>query len=150
LTFLFIKITLILDAEADLLSLTVPMIIELSRTQIENLHLASSKMTGARRRAFQAEIALKYCNGSPRLTETVFGWSRSTVETGLGEKRTGLFCVGAQSGFSGRKRWEDLHQEAFVALQKLAEAHCQQGPLTQNYLALRELTWHPLDIAVRE
>ena len=33
------------------------MIVELSRTQIEELHRASSKMTGARRRAFQAEIA---------------------------------------------------------------------------------------------
>ncbi len=116
------------------------MIVELSRTQIEDLHLASSKMTGARRRAFQAEIALKYCNGSPRLTETVFGWSRSTVETGLGEKRTGLLCVGAQSGFSGRKRWEDLHREAFVALQKLAEAHCQQDPTFTSSIAFTRLT----------
>lgn len=116
------------------------MIVELSRTQIEDLHLASSKMTGARRRAFQAEIALKYCNGSPRLTETVFGWSRSTVETGLGEKRTGLLCVGAQSGFSGRKRWEDLHQGAFVALQKLAEAHCQQEPTFTSSIAFTRLT----------
>jgi hypothetical protein len=131
---------LILDAEANFLSLTVPMIVELSRTQIEDLHLASSKMTGARRRAFQAEIALKYCNGSPRLTESIFGWSRSTVETGLAEKRTGLLCVGAQSGFSGRKRWEDLHPEAFVALQKLAEAHCQQDPTFTSSIAFTRLT----------
>lgn len=116
------------------------MIVELSRTQIEELHRASSKMTGARRRAFQAEIALKYCNGSPRLTETVFGWSRSTVETGLGEKRSGLLCVGAQSAFSGRKRWEDLHPEAFAALQNLAEAHCQQEPTFTSSIAFTRLT----------
>jgi hypothetical protein len=116
------------------------MIVELSRTQIEDLHRASSKMTGARRRAFQAEIALKYCNGSPRLTESVFGWSRSTVETGLGEKRSGLLCVGAQSGFSGRKRWEDLHPAAFGALQKLAEAHCQQDPTFTSSIAFTRLT----------
>jgi hypothetical protein len=140
LTFLFIKISLILDTEADLLNLTLSMIVELSRTQIEDLHLASSKMTGARRRAFQAEIALKYCNGSPRLTETVFGWSRSTVETGLGEKRTGLLCIGAQSGYSGRKRWEALHPESFVALQKLAEAHCQQDPTFTSSIAFTRLT----------
>lgn len=131
---------LILDAEADLLSLTLPMIVELSRTQIEELHRASSKMTGARRRAFQAEIALKYCNGSPRLTESVFGWRRSTVETGLGEKRSGLLCVGAQSGFSGRKRWEELHREAFAALQTLAEAHCQQDPTFTSSIAFSRLT----------
>lgn len=116
------------------------MIVELSRTQIEDLHRASSKMTGARRRAFQAEIALKYCNGSPRLTETVFGWSRSTVETGLGEKRSGLLCVGAQSAFSGRNRWEDLHPEAFAALQTLAEAHCQQDPTFTSSIAFTRLT----------
>ena len=116
------------------------MIVELSRTQIEELHRASSKMTGARRRAFQAEIALKYCNGSPRVTETVFGWSRSTVETGLGEKRSGLLCVGAQSAFSGRKRWEDLNPEAFAALQNLAEAHCQQAPTFTSSIAFTRLT----------
>ena len=116
------------------------MIVELSRIQIEDLHRASSKMTGARRRAFQSEIALKYCNGSPRLTETVFGWSRSTVETGLGEKRSGLLCVGAQSAFSGRKRWEDLHPEAFAALQELAEAHCQQEPTFTSSIAFTRLT----------
>ena len=113
---------------------------ELTRTQIEDLHLASSKMTGVRRRAFQAEIALKYCKGSARLTETIFGWRRRTVETGLAEKRTGLICVGAQSGFSGRKRWEVLHQEAFVALQKLAEAHCQQDPTFTRSIAYTRLT----------
>lgn len=116
------------------------MIIELSRPQIEELHRASSKMTGARRRAFQAEIALKYCNGSPRFTESVFGWSRSTVETGLGEQRSGLLCVGAQSAFSGRKRWEDLHPEAFGALKKLAEAHCQQDPTFTSSIAFTRLT----------
>jgi hypothetical protein len=72
---------------------------ELTRTQIEDLHLASSKMTGARCRDFDAEIAIKYCNSSARLTEIVFGWGRNTVKTGLAEKRTGIVCVGAQSDF---------------------------------------------------
>ena len=90
-------------------------------------------MTGARRRAFQAEIAIKYCNSSARLTEVVFGWGRNTVETGLAEKRTGIVCVGAQSGFSGSKRWEERYPEAAVALGKLAEAHCQQDPYNLNF-----------------
>jgi hypothetical protein len=116
------------------------MIVELSRDQIEELHRASSKMTGVRCRTFQAKIALKYCNGSPRFTESVFGWSRSTVETRLGEKRSGLLCVCAQSGFSGRKRCEEFHLEAFGALQKVAEAHCQQAPTFTSSIAFTQLT----------
>ena len=97
-------------------------------------------MTGVRRRAFHAEIALKYCQGNARLTELVFGWGRDTVKTGLAEKRTGIVCVGAQSGFSGRKRWEELHPEAFAALRTLAEAHCQQDPTFTSTLAFTRLT----------
>ena len=108
--------------------------------QIEDLRLASSKMTGVRRRAFHAEIALKDCQGNARLTELVFGWGRNTVKTGLAEKRTGMVCVGAQSCFSGRKRWEEQHPEAFAALQTLTEAHCQQDPTFTSTIAFTRLT----------
>ena len=42
-------------------------------SQVADLRLAASKMTGATRRAFQAEMALKYCGGNPLLAETLFG-----------------------------------------------------------------------------
>ena len=58
----------------------------LTPSQIADLRLAASKMQGAKRRAFQAEIAIKYCQSSPRLTETVFGWGRENVALGLAEK----------------------------------------------------------------
>jgi hypothetical protein len=77
--------------------------------QIAELRFAASKMHGAERRAFVAEIALKYCNGNARQTERVFGWGREMVETGLGENRTGLVCVGANASFSGNQRWEEKH-----------------------------------------
>ena len=66
---------------------------QLSQSQIEDLQLAASKLLGAARRNFQAEMALKYCGGSARLTETVFGWGRNNVELGLAEKRTGITCI---------------------------------------------------------
>ena len=74
----------------------------LSPEQIADLRLAASKMTGATRRAFEAEMALKYCQGNPLWAETVFGWNRQTVALGLAEKRSGIICLGAQSAFSGR------------------------------------------------
>ncbi len=33
------------------------------------------------RREFMAEMSLKYCEGSARLTETTFGWSRFAIKT---------------------------------------------------------------------
>ena len=61
-------------------------------------------MSGPKRRAFEAEMTLKYCQGDPVQAETRFGWGRHTVEVGLAERRTGIICLGAQSAFSGRQR----------------------------------------------
>jgi hypothetical protein len=109
-------------------------------SQIVDLRLAASKMTGATRRAFQAEMALKYCGGNPLLAETIFGWGRHTVAVGLAERRTGIMCLGAQSAFSGRKPWEDTQPEAAAALWRLAEAHAQQDPTFRTTLAYTRLT----------
>lgn len=57
--------------------------VSLEAVHLEDIRLAASKMTGAKRRAFQAEMALKYCGGSARRAEDVFGWSRQAVQLGL-------------------------------------------------------------------
>ena len=112
----------------------------LEEDRIEDLRLAASKLKGAARRAFMAEMTLKYCDGRARLAEAVFGWGRETVEVGLAEKRTGLECVGAQAGFCGGKRWEEQYPQAAAALCGLAEAHAQQDPSFQTTLAYTRLT----------
>ena len=109
-------------------------------SQIADLRLAASKMTGATRRAFQAEMALKYCGGNPLLAETIFGWGRHTVAVGLAERRTGIRCLGAQSACSDRKPWEDTQPEVAQALWRLAEAHAQQDPTFRTTLAYTRLT----------
>jgi hypothetical protein len=108
--------------------------------QIAELRFAASKMHGAERRAFVAEIALKYCNGNARQTERVFGWGREMVERGLGEKRTGLVCVGANASFSGNQRWEEKHPAVAADLRRLAEAHAQQDPSFRSTIAFTRLT----------
>jgi Rhodopirellula transposase DDE domain len=112
----------------------------LSPSQSADLRLAASKMTGSKRRAFQAEMTWKYCGGNPLLAETIFGWGRRTVAVGLAERRTGIMCLGAQSACSGRKRWEDTHPEAADALCQLADAHAQQDPTFRTTLAYTRLT----------
>src|SRR5262252_3933598 len=109
-------------------------------SQIADLRLAASTMTGAKRRAFEAEMTLKYCEGNPLQAEMTFGWSRRTVALGLAERRTGIRCLGAQAAFSGRKRWEDVHPEAAAALRQLAEAHAQQDPTFRTPRAYTRLT----------
>jgi hypothetical protein len=113
---------------------------QISPQQIADLRLAAAQMTGATRRAFQAEMTEQYCAGNPRHAERVFGWGRETVEVGLAERRTGVTCMGAQSAFSGRKRWEDRHPQAAAALRSLAEAHAQQDPTFRTALAYTRLT----------
>jgi len=112
----------------------------LTASQIEDLRLAASKMQGAARRAFQAEMAIKYCLGSPRLTETVFGWGRENVTVGLAEKRTGITCVGAQSFYGGAKPWEERQPEAAEALRQLAEEQAQQDPTFRTSIGYTRLT----------
>ena len=118
-------------------------------SHIADLRLAASKMTGTKRRAFEAEMTLKYCEGNSLLAETTFGWSRRTVALGLAERRTGIMCLGAQSAFSGRKRWEDTHPQVAEALRPLAEAHAQQDPTFRTSLAYTRLTGQAALAALR-
>src|SRR5215475_7308497 len=108
--------------------------------QIADVRLAASKMTGATRRAFAAEMTLKYCGGNARQAESAFGWGRHTVELGLAERRTGLRCLGGQSACSGRPRWENTHPQVAEALRQQAEAHAQQDPTFRTSLAYTRLT----------
>ena len=112
----------------------------LNPSQIEDLRLAACKMSGVERRSFEAEMTLKYCDGSARLAERVFGWGRVSVEVGLAEKRTGIACIGAQATYSGAKRWEEKQPQAAAALRELAEAHAQQDPTFQSAIAYTRLT----------
>jgi len=110
-------------------------------THLDDIKLASSKMKGAERRAFPAAIALKYCAGSPRQAEALFGWRRRTVELGLhDEKRTDIVCLSARSAFSGDKLWEEKHPDVTDALWALAQSHSQQDPTFHTTLSFTRLT----------
>ena len=112
----------------------------LSSSQIEDLRLAASKMTGKKRRSFQAQMTLKYCEGSARKAERLMGWGRKNVQLGLEEKRSKIICVGLQSAKSGSKKWEELFPEAAQALEKIGEAYAQQNPTFSNPIAYTRLT----------
>lgn len=106
----------------------------------DDLKLAAAKMLGPERRAFQAAMTLKYCAGSARRAEVVFGWSREAVELGLHEQRTGVVCLSAQSAVAGNKLWEQKHPEVADALWALAQSHAQQDPTFRSTLSFTRLT----------
>lgn len=112
----------------------------LDEEHMADLRLAAAKMLGAPRRAFEAEMVLKYCDGHAGRGERLFGWSRHTIELGLAERRTGIVCLGAQEAFCGNKLWEDKHPEAAAALWVLAESQAQQDPSFRGPLAYTRLT----------
>jgi len=112
----------------------------LEACHVEDIQLASTKMTGAERRSFQAEMAMKYCDGIARRAEDIFGWSRQAVQLGLHEKRSGIVCLGHHAFCCGAKLWEEKHPEVAQALWDLAQIHSQQDPTFRTTLSFTRLT----------
>jgi hypothetical protein len=85
------------------------------------------RLTGYQRRAFQAEVAIELCDGSPRQAERRFGWGRDTVQTGLHEHRTGLRCL-EDFVARGRQRVEDQDQQLAADIRQIVEPHSYADP----------------------
>jgi hypothetical protein len=122
----------------------------LSPSHITDLRLAASPMTGAKRRAFEAERTLQYGAGHPLMAEAVLGWGRQTVALGLAERRTGSRCLGAPAACSGRKRWDEHHPQAAQALHHLADAQAHQDPTFRTSVTSTRLTAQAAGKAWRE
>ena len=91
------------------------------------LRSAAQRLTGHRRRAFQAEVTRVLCNGSGRQAERRFGWGRENVRTGLHELETDIRCVEA-FGTRGLKRTEDTNPQLAADIRDLVELHTQADP----------------------
>jgi hypothetical protein len=112
---------------------------------IQTIQSAAKLLTGYRRRRFQAETAIKYCNGSAREAETAFGWGRAAVNTGLNELRSGIRCLDA-CHLRGRKKTEDLCPKLEEHVHRLVDPQAQADPKFQTTLAFTRVTAN----AVRE
>lgn len=103
------------------------------------LQSAARLLTGYKRRRFQAEVANKYCQGSARKAETIFGWGRDAVNTGLNELRTGIRCLDA-CHLRGRKKAEDQCPAIQDHIHRLVEPQAQADPKFQTTLAYTRVT----------
>jgi hypothetical protein len=115
------------------------MLTELTESVRETIKSATRKLTGFRRRQFQAEMAIKYCRSDPRRAERVFGWGRDAVNTGLNELRTGIRCVENYST-RGRRKSEAKSPELVQEIHALVEPKSQADPKFQTPLAYTRIT----------
>jgi hypothetical protein len=111
----------------------------LSEQYIITLKDAGEKLTGSKKRAFQAKVAIDYLDSKPRLAETVFGWSRETVQLGLHELRTGIICVGNFSA-RGNKNIEEKNPQLEIDIRCLAEPDSQVDPKFQSNFKYTRIT----------
>jgi hypothetical protein len=112
---------------------------ELTEDALEDIKSAAKLLTGFKRRQFQAEMAVKYCNGSARQAETNFGWGRAAVDTGLNERRTGIRCLDAYE-LRGRKNSEERCPELEEHIHRLVDPQAQADPKFQTPLAYTRIT----------
>ena len=115
------------------------MLVELTEVVRTTLKSAAEKLTGFRRRQFQAEVAQQYCQGSARQAERIFGWGRDAVHTGLNELRSGIRCV---DNFSdrGRHKTEEQNPALVEQLHAIVAPTSQADPKFQTPLAFTRIT----------
>ena len=111
----------------------------LSAQHIKTIKDAAKKLTGAKRRAFQAQVAIDYLNSKPHLAEKTFGWDRRTVALGLNELRTGFVCFDDFKA-RGNKKTEAKMPQLEIDIVALAEPESQIDPKFQTMFKYTRIT----------
>jgi len=111
---------------------------ELTPKTIETMRDAARKLTGFKRRAFEAGVSLDYLGGDARLTETVFGWSRHTVAKGIKEFNSGRVIADAPR--ASKPKTEDANPQLARDIVELVEPDSQTDPKFQGLFKYTRLT----------
>ena len=89
------------------------------------------RLTGYRRRSFQAKVAAALCGGNARQAERRFGWGRETVEKGLLERHHGVRCL-EDFAARGRQRSEEKDPRLAADIRAIVEPHTHADPELQS------------------
>lgn len=88
---------------------------------------AARKLTGAEKRAFTAQVALDYFEGSARKTERAMGWGRVSIQRGLDTGATGKPYVDNYRA-RGRKPMEVILPNLVDDIHDLLDGQTQVDP----------------------
>ena len=119
----------------------------LSKQYIATLKDAATKLTGAKRRAFEAQVTLDYFDSKAYLAEKSIGWDRKTIALGLNELRTGIICVDNYKA-RGNKKTEVKNPQLEVDIIALAEPQSQTDPKFQTLFKYTRITAKGMRIAL--
>ena len=111
----------------------------LSDPYITTIKDAGQKLTGPKRRKFQAQVAIDYLDSKPLSAERTFGWGRKTVELGLHELRTGYTCVDNFKA-RGNKKTEKKERKLETDICDLADSKSQSDPKFQTPFKYTRIT----------
>lgn len=100
---------------------------------------AGKKLTGARKRAFMAQVTLDYFGGSARKAETYLGWKRDAIKTGQKEKETGITCLDNYQA-RGRKRTEEKLPKLEEDIKDLVDGESQADPKFKTTFAYAKVS----------
>ena len=92
---------------------------------------AARKLTSEKKRAFIAQVALDYYDGSARKTERALGWDRVSIQRGLDSLKTGIpYRDNYQA--RGRKKSEELLPNLEADIRDLVDGSAQADPKFQT------------------
>ena len=98
--------------------------------------MQQKKLTGTKRRAFEAQVTLDYFDAKAYMAEQAIDWDRKTIALGLNELRTGIVCVDNFKA-RGNKKTEVKNPQMEVDIVALAEPQSQTDPKFQTLFKYR-------------
>ncbi len=100
---------------------------------------AAKKLTGSKRRAFEAKTVMNLFDGNARKAEEELGWGRETIEKGIKEITGGIECKDYFEG-RGNKNTEEKLSALEQDIRETVEPHCQVDPKFQGDLIYTRIT----------
>jgi len=119
----------------------------LSKQNIATFKNAAKKLTGVKRRAFEAQVTIDYFDSKAYLAVQALGWDRKTIALGLNELRTGIVCVDNFKA-RGNQKTEVKKPQLKVDIIALAEPQSQTDPKFQTLFKYTRITAKAMRIAL--
>jgi len=105
---------------------------------IDTIKHAANLLSGASRRAFQAQTVIDHCNGNLSHAKTLFGWHQGTIRRALLERETGE-TIPDQCG-RGRKSFMEHLPLLQSDIRELVDPNTQTHPTFENAFRYTRMT----------